>query len=76
MVPCVTHGELVDAVNEEVADGSVLRLIRQILTSGLVLPTGERAPTEEGTPQGGPVSPLLANIYLHRAEPSLLMAAQ
>jgi len=68
----VNHDLLIDAVNEEVADGSVLRLIRQILKSGIVLPTGEREPTEQGTPQGGPVSPLLANIYLHRFDDAML----
>jgi len=68
----VNHDLLIDAVNEEVADGSVLRLIRQILKSGIVLPTGEREPTERGTPQGGPVSPLLANIYLHRFDVAML----
>lgn len=68
----VDHDLLIDAVNEEIADGSVLRLIRQILTSGVVLPTGEREPTEQGTPQGGPVSPLLANIYLHQFDVVML----
>lgn len=62
----VDHEKLLDAVNEEVADGSVLRLIRYILKSGVKLPqVSECEPTEQGTPQGGPVSPLLANIYLH-----------
>jgi len=63
---------LLNAVNEEVADGSVLRLIRQILKSGIVLPTGARERTEQGTPQGGPVSPLLANIYLHQFDMVML----
>jgi RNA-directed DNA polymerase len=58
-----------EAVNEEVADGSVLRLIRQILTAGVVEPgASDTDPTELGTPQGGPLSPLLANIYLHRLD--------
>jgi RNA-directed DNA polymerase len=62
----VDHEKLLDAVNEEVADGSVLRLIRYILKSGVKLAqVSESEPTEQGTPQGGPVSPLLANIYLH-----------
>ena len=60
------HEKLLTAINEEVADGSVLRLIRYILKSGVKLPQlSESEPTEQGTPQGGPVSPLLANIYLH-----------
>jgi RNA-directed DNA polymerase len=54
-----------DAVNEEVSDGSVLRLIRLFLESG-VMENGVRQATEEGTPHGGVISPLLANIYLNR----------
>ena len=61
----VNHELLVDAVNEEISDGSVLRLLRMFLESG-VMENGVRMPTEEGTPQGGVISPLLANIYLNR----------
>ena len=65
----VPHEGLLEAVNEEVADGSVLRLLRQILTAGVGEPgASETDPTELGTPQGGPLSPLLANIYLHRLD--------
>jgi group II intron reverse transcriptase/maturase len=62
---------LLQAVNEEVADGSVLRLIRQFLKSGVLMPGGDVEPTELGTPQGGPLSPLLANIYLHAFDVSM-----
>jgi len=62
----VDHTKLLAAVNEEIADGSVLRLIAQMLEAGVVEPeTSETEPAELGTPQGGPISPLLANIYLH-----------
>ena len=61
----VNHDLLLDAVNEEISDGSVLRLLRMFLESG-VLENGVRMETEEGTPQGGVISPLLANIYLNR----------
>jgi RNA-directed DNA polymerase len=62
----VDHELLLDAVNTRVADGSVLRLIRKILTAGVSMPQADSMePTELGTPQGGPLSPLLANIYLH-----------
>jgi group II intron reverse transcriptase/maturase len=61
----VNHELLLDAVNEEVSDGSVLRLLRMVLESG-VMENGVRMATEEGTPQGGVISPLLANIYLNR----------
>jgi RNA-directed DNA polymerase len=62
----VDHEKLLAALNEAIADGSVLRLIRQILPAGVYWPTTAQVePTELGTPQGGPLSPLLANVYLH-----------
>ena len=65
----VDHDLLIAALNEEIADGSVLNLIRAILEAGVVHPdASELEPTELGTPQGGPLSPLLANIYLHRLD--------
>jgi len=63
----VNHKLLLDAVNEEISDGSVLRLLRMFLESG-VMENGVRMATEEGTPQGGVISPLLANIYLNRLD--------
>ena len=60
----VDHEVLSDRLNERIADGSVLRLIRLFLKCGVVNPKGEVEATEIGTPQGGPLSPLLANIYL------------
>ncbi len=71
----VDYEKLLMALNEEVADGSVLRLIRFILTAGVVLPSvSESEPTEEGTPQGGPLSPLLANVYLHAFDVAITQA--
>jgi group II intron reverse transcriptase/maturase len=71
----VPHEGLLEAVNEEVADGSVLRLLRQILTAGVVEPGAiETDPAELGTPQGEPLSPLLANIYLHRLDLQMVAA--
>jgi hypothetical protein len=49
-----------------VSDERVLRLIRRMLEAG-VMEEGRRLETEKGTPQGGVISPLLANIYLHYA---------
>lgn len=66
----VDHEKLLDAVNEEVADGSVLHLIRLFLKAG-VLAGSEKLEVEAGTPQGGPLSPLLANIYLHPLDTAL-----
>lgn len=66
----VDHETLLDAVNEEVADGTVLRLIRMFLKAGVLTDSGQ-ADMDEGTPQGGPLSPLLANIYLHPLDEAL-----
>lgn len=60
----VKHEKLIDLVAEEIADGRVLRLIRSFLTSGIMGEMGMKYQTT-GTPQGGVISPLLANIYLH-----------
>ena len=71
----VDQQKLLLAVNEKVSDGSVLKLIGQILKAGVVHPSvAEVEPTELGTPQGGPLSPLLANIYLHRLDERLVEA--
>jgi group II intron reverse transcriptase/maturase len=59
----VDHEKLLTLVAQRVADGRVLRLIRSILEAGCVA-EGRRLPTEQGTPQGGVVSPLLSNILL------------
>lgn len=60
----VDHELLLDFVNEEVSDGSVLRLIRSWLEAG-VFTGGVVEESTGGVPQGGPISPFLANIYLH-----------
>lgn len=60
----VDHELLIDQVAEEISDGSVLRLIRSWLEAG-VFKGMELVGTRVGTPQGGVISPLLANIYLH-----------
>jgi len=71
----VDHEKLLTALNEEIADGSVLRLVRMILSAGVVMPgVSEIEPTELGTPQGGPLSPLLANIYLHAFDKAISQA--
>jgi len=54
-------------VAEEISDGKVLNLIESWLTAG-VLNKGEIEEITEGTPQGGVISPLLANIYLHEMD--------
>ncbi len=59
----VNHDILMGLVAKRVADKRVLKLIRGFLTAG-VLMDGLVGPTEEGTPQGGPLSPLLSNLML------------
>jgi RNA-directed DNA polymerase len=60
----IDHGWLVKFVEHRVADRRVVRLIQKWLNAG-VLEDGTRTRSEEGTPQGGSASPLLANVYLH-----------
>ncbi len=60
----ISHEWLVKFVEHRVADRRVVRLIQKWLNAG-VLEDGKRTRTEEGTPQGGSASPLLANVYLH-----------
>ena len=59
----VNHDMLMGRVAKRVADKRVLKLIRGFLNAG-VLEDGLVSPTEEGTPQGGPLSPLLSNLVL------------
>ena len=59
----VDHDKLLELVNQQVSDGRVLGLLRQMLKSGVVA-GGSRLPTEQGTPQGGVISPLLSNVLL------------
>jgi len=62
----IDHEWLVKFVEHRVADRRVVRLIQKWLRAG-VLEDGARTRSEQGTPQGGSASPLLANIYLHYA---------
>ena len=59
----VDHDKLLELVNQQVSDGRVLGLLRQMLKSGMMA-DGSRLPTEQGTPQGGVISPLLSNVLL------------
>lgn len=59
----VDHEKLLTLINQQIADGRVLRLIKQFLKSGCVA-DAQWQPTESGTPQGGVISPLLSNILL------------
>jgi RNA-directed DNA polymerase len=60
----IDHEWLVKFIEHRIADQRVIRLIQKWLKAG-VLEDGKRVRSERGTPQGGCISPLLANIYLH-----------
>ncbi len=60
----LSHEWLVKFLEHRIADRRVVRLIQKWLNAG-VLENGKRIRAEEGTPQGGSASPLLANLYLH-----------
>ena len=63
----IPHQLIVDAVAEEVADGNILNLIEKFLAAG-VMENGIFKHTTIGTPQGGVISPLLANIVLNKLD--------
>jgi group II intron reverse transcriptase/maturase len=63
----IPHPVIMAAVATEVADGNILRLVEKFLTAG-VMENGVFKPTTVGTPQGGVVSPLLANIVLNHLD--------
>jgi retron-type reverse transcriptase len=61
----INHDRLLSFVMERVTDPYVIRLVREWLRAGVVYLDSMSYP-EEGTPQGGVISPLLANAYLHK----------
>ncbi len=63
----IPHDQLMRAVEERVCDQSVLKLLRVILRAG-VMEDGQVRRPDTGTPQGGVVSPVLCNVYLHRLD--------
>ena len=66
----IPHDPLIDRVARRVADGKVLDLIRRFLKSGVMEEMNIRHETT-GTPQGGIISPVLANIFLHDLDVAL-----
>lgn len=66
----VNHDVLMDRMAKRIGDKRVLRLIRRYLNAG-VLKHGVTLAREEGTPQGGPLSPLLANVLLDEVDQEL-----
>ncbi|HSO53761.1 MAG TPA: reverse transcriptase domain-containing protein [Actinomycetes bacterium] len=63
----IPHSGLMQAIKERVGDRAILSLVRGTLRAG-VMEAGSLRHGGAGTPQGGVVSPLLANIYLHRLD--------
>src|SRR5262249_26215387 len=66
----VNHDLLLARVAERIADKRVLKLIRAFLNAG-VMEDGLVRPVDEGTPQGGPLSPLLSNLVLNDLDKEL-----
>ena len=66
----VNHDKLMNLLSRGIGDKRLLRLIRSYLEAGVML-GGLVSPTDEGTPQGGPLSPLLSNVMLHELDKEL-----
>src|SRR5450755_3743795 len=66
----VNHDKLIAKIAERVSDKRLLKLIRAFLRAG-VMEDGLVSPVDEGTPQGGPLSPLLSNIVLDELDQEL-----
>jgi group II intron reverse transcriptase/maturase len=61
----IDHEQLIEMIKTRVDDEAFIRLIRKWLNAGVLNGDGTVSPTCGGTPQGGVISPILANIYLH-----------
>ncbi|MDD2406085.1 MAG: reverse transcriptase domain-containing protein, partial [Sphaerochaetaceae bacterium] len=66
----VNHSKLIQVLSEKVKDGRVVSLIHRFLRAGVVV-NGMYQKTEEGCPQGGNLSPILANILLNECDHEL-----
>jgi RNA-directed DNA polymerase len=70
----IPHERLLALVKERVADGRVLALVESFLRAGVLEEAKGWQPTERGTPQGGVISPLLANLYLNPLDQQMAAA--
>jgi RNA-directed DNA polymerase len=68
----IPHSRLMELIGQRIVDGSVLRLIEQYLKAGVMEQMKGWQPTEQGTPQGAVISPLLANLYLNPLDHSMV----
>lgn len=66
----VNHSKLIQILSREIRDGRVISLIHKYLNAGVMV-SGTYNPTELGVPQGGPLSPILANIILNDLDKEL-----
>jgi RNA-directed DNA polymerase len=67
----VHHQRLLARIAQRVKDQRIITLINLMLKAAVVMPDGTRVATQEGTPQGGPLSPLLSNIVLDELDREL-----
>jgi RNA-directed DNA polymerase len=67
----VHHQRLLARLATRVSDQRIIGLVRLMLTAAVVMPDGTRSAVHEGTPQGGPLSPLLSNIVLDELDSEL-----
>lgn len=64
----IPHRELLDMIANRIVDGKILWLVKLILKAGVVTEDNRIHKDNKGTPQGGAISPLLANIYLNNID--------
>ena len=66
--PTINHNILINLINKRIGDPKILKLIKSGLKARIFLKDGETFIPKLGTPQGGILSPLLSNIYLHELD--------
>jgi group II intron reverse transcriptase/maturase len=67
----VNHQRLLNTLEQKITDRRIIRLINKMLKARVVMPDGVVVMNEQGTPQGGPLSPLLSNIVLNELDAKL-----
>ena len=67
----VHHQRLLARIADRVKDQRIITLVRLMLTASVVMPDGTKVAVKEGTPQGGPLSPLLSNVVLNELDGEL-----